>query len=62
VDFDFMRRQIGMAIVATRHEVLRNIDEAVRAGKLKEARSWKSALRKVDKQMVLNGVKEKPAG
>lgn len=51
MDMNLMRRQIAESILRSRTEIVRYLEEAEQAGKRKEARSWKSALRKIDKQI-----------
>ena len=56
MDMDLMRRQIAESTLSSRAEIVRYIEEAEQDGKRKGARSWKSALRKIDKQIAMYGL------
>ena len=56
MDMDLMRRQIAESTLRSRAEIVRYIEEAEQDGKRKDARSWKSALRKIDKQIAMYGL------
>ena len=56
MDMDLMRRQIAESTLRSRAEIVRYLEEAEQDGKRKDARSWKSILRKIDKQIAMYGL------